>query len=72
MPFAIGEDERDQWVACMFLAMEVRRYRSGIARTAAQCLLQHGRFHAQPSSLGRKAASGNGLFAAQQAAPCLC
>jgi hemoglobin len=22
MPFAIGEDERDQWVACMFLAME--------------------------------------------------
>lgn len=23
MPFAIGEDERDQWVACMFLAMEV-------------------------------------------------
>lgn len=22
MPFAIGEAERDQWVACMFLAME--------------------------------------------------
>ncbi len=22
LPFAIGEDERDQWVACMFLAME--------------------------------------------------
>ena len=22
MPFAIGEDERDQWVACMLLAME--------------------------------------------------
>ena len=22
LPFAIGEAERDQWVACMFLAME--------------------------------------------------
>ncbi len=22
LPFAIGENERDQWVACMFLAME--------------------------------------------------
>lgn len=37
MPFAIGVSERDQWVACMLLAME----QCGIAEDLRQKLLQN-------------------------------
>ena len=35
LPFAIGEEERDQWVACMYLAMES----AGIAEPLRERLL---------------------------------
>ncbi len=37
MPFAIGVKERDQWVACMYMAMD----RVGIDETLRQKLLQN-------------------------------
>ena len=37
MPFAIGEKERDQWVACMLLAMDD----VGIAEELRMKLLQN-------------------------------
>jgi hemoglobin len=61
LPFAIGEAERDQWVACMLLAMEavgIEAHSPG----AAGFLLQYRRFHAQPAHLGPQFCSATRLF----------
>jgi hemoglobin len=67
MPFAIGEDERDQWVACMLLAMEsVGIERSRCARSC--CVPSSVRPISCATSRPRQSGRRHGFFSAQQAA----
>lgn len=40
LPFAIGEVERDAWVACMRVAIAEQRYADGVAQSLSAAFLQ--------------------------------